>query len=86
MDLTLIVFASGLVFGGACAVVASNKNRDPLGWFVLGFVFSLIALIVIAALSPVKAQSESTRKASRQGSAKSEFVDNPKDPERPWLG
>ncbi|TCA21432.1 hypothetical protein [Rhizobium leguminosarum] len=49
----LIIGIAGVVFAGACAVVASNKNRDVFGWFVLGFVFNLIALIVIAALTPL---------------------------------
>jgi hypothetical protein len=52
MDFSLIVLASGVVFGGACAIVAANKDRDPLGWFALGFLFSFVALIVVAAISP----------------------------------
>ncbi|MBX5249966.1 hypothetical protein HJC03_06065 [Rhizobium sp. NLR4b] len=57
----LIIGVAGVVFGGACAIVASNKNRDAFGWFVLGFIFNLIALIVIAALTPLdraKAEEE----------------------------
>jgi len=54
MDLLLIVVLQGVVFGGGCAILASNKKRDVRGWFVLGFLFSLIALIVIAALTPLK--------------------------------
>ncbi|WSH64907.1 hypothetical protein U8Q05_25810 [Rhizobium ruizarguesonis] len=54
----LIIGLAGVIFGGACAIVASNKGRDVLGWFVLGFLFNLIALIVIAALTPLdKAQA-----------------------------
>ena len=34
----------------ACGVVASSKDRSFFGWFVLGFLFSLIALIVVACL------------------------------------
>ena len=55
----LIIGVAGVIFGSACAIVASNKNRDVFGWFVLGFVFNLIALIalialiVIAALTPL---------------------------------
>ena len=53
MELLIIVGLSGVVFGGACATLSNNKNRDTFGWFVLGFFFSLVALIVIAALSPL---------------------------------
>lgn len=84
MDISLIIFASGVVFGGACAILAANKNRDPLGWFALGFFFSIVALIVIAALSPAEKSSSDSRSKRRQGN--SEFASNPKDPERPWLG
>ena len=84
MEFSLIIFATGVVFGGACAILAANKNRDPLGWFALGFFFSIIALIVIAALSPAETSSANSRSKRRQGN--SEFASNPKDPERPWLG
>lgn len=84
MDISLIIFATGVVFGGACAILAANKNRDPLGWFALGFFFSIIALIVIAALSSAETSSANSRSKRRQGN--SEFASNPKDPERPWLG
>lgn len=86
MELTLMVFASGVVFGGACAIVAANKSRDPLGWFALGFFFSFVALIVIAVLSPGKAPRAEERSRSRRGRTNSEFSANPADPERPWLG
>lgn len=85
MDLVVIYGLSSVVFGGAVAIVAANKNRDGLGWFVLGFMFSLIALIVICALSPNQPPKSN---AGKTGKAKSEkdFVSNPNDPERPWLG
>lgn len=86
MDFSLIVFASGVVFGGACAILATNKNRDPLAWFAIGFFFSFIALIVIAALSPVVKSQSTTGKSSRKTKSTNGFPDNPVDPERPWLG
>ncbi|MUO96852.1 hypothetical protein [Agrobacterium vitis] len=82
----MIIFVSGCVFGGACAILATNKNRDPLGWFALGFFFSFIALIVIAALSPATKSSQADRGRSQRPQGNSEFAANPKDPERPWLG
>lgn len=85
MDLAVIYVLSGIVFGGASAIVAVNKNRDGLGWFVLGFMFSLIALIVICALS---ANNNPKTNGIKTGKIKSgsDFVSNPDDPERPWLG
>ncbi|MBB2684369.1 UNVERIFIED_ORG: hypothetical protein GGD47_001946 [Rhizobium etli] len=86
MDISLIIFASGVVFGGGCAIIAANKNRDPLGWFALGFFFSFIALIVIAALSPADKSSPGDQNRSRRRQAGGDFAANPEDPERPWLG
>lgn len=34
-----------------CAVIAKDKNRNVLGWFILGFLFSIFALIPIICLS-----------------------------------
>lgn len=85
MDLAVIFILSGIVFGGASAIVAVNKNRDGLGWFVLGFMFSLIALIVICALSPTQNSNSNAVKAGKVKSGK-DFTSNPNDPERPWLG
>jgi hypothetical protein len=64
MDLLLIVGLAGVVFGGGCAVIASNKRRDPLAWFVLGFLFNIVALIVIAVLTP--SEEAATLKVGRR--------------------
>jgi hypothetical protein len=85
MDFWLGVVVSSVVFGGASAIIATNKNRDGLGWFVLGFCFSLVGLIVICALSPaIGAKSEDN--SQRKPGDDREFVNNPKDITRPWLG
>lgn len=33
-----------------CAMIADQKNRSQFGWFLLGFLFSLIALVVLVLL------------------------------------
>ncbi|GAA5656919.1 hypothetical protein Brsp06_03292 [Brucella sp. NBRC 13694] len=81
-----VFFVSGVVFGGGCAIIAANKKRDPLGWFALGVLFSLVALIVIAALSPAERPARAASARARQRQTATDFVANPKDPERPWLG
>ncbi|MGU3401347.1 hypothetical protein ACLBWS_16660 [Brucellaceae bacterium D45D] len=86
MDFWIVLFASGAVFGGGCAIIATNKKRDPLVWFGLGFLFSLVALIVIAALSPAERAAGTTSARVRKRQSEVDFVSNPKDPERPWLG
>ena len=54
----------GLVFGGFCSYLAKEKNRDGGNWFALGFFFSLIALITIAAL-PAKAKETPLQKITK---------------------
>ncbi|HWK14200.1 MAG TPA: hypothetical protein VNS02_07365 [Rhizobiaceae bacterium] len=72
MELLLVLGLSGVIFGGGCAVLASNKNRDVVSWFVLGFLFNLVALIVIAALSPVDATSQTEAGADGKSHASGE--------------
>ena len=50
MEIIVIALACGV----ACAVIANNKKRSAMGWFLLGCLFPLIALIVIACLSPAE--------------------------------
>jgi hypothetical protein len=54
MEFLWIIGLTGIVCGGGCAIIASNKKRDPLGWFVLGFLFNIVALVVIAVLTPAE--------------------------------
>lgn len=41
-------FGVGLIIGFFCAFIAQEKNRSG-GWFVLGLLFGIFALIAIAA-------------------------------------
>ncbi len=36
-----------LLFGIVTAVAASNKNRDVVGWFILGCLFGPFALVLV---------------------------------------
>lgn len=40
-----------LLFGVACAVIATNKGRSSGGWFVLGFLLGPFALILALVVS-----------------------------------
>ena len=48
----VIVCCIWVACGIFCAVLAKNKFRDPIGWFFVGVLFGLFALITIACLSP----------------------------------
>ena len=39
-----------IVVACICAMIAGQKNRSQFGWFLLGFLFSLIALIILIIL------------------------------------
>ena len=43
-------------FLGNCS--ERTKGRDPLAWFVSGFIFSIVALIAICGLPSVNRNSE----------------------------
>lgn len=70
---------SGVVCGALCAWLAGEKGRCGLSWFVLGFFFSLIALIVLgfspslrpspAVYAPMAPGPPSGQSPPRQGDA-----------------
>jgi hypothetical protein len=47
---SVIGFVLAILIGYACSAIARNKGRGRVLWFILGFFFTLIALIVIALL------------------------------------
>lgn len=51
MEVVLIFW---IVCAVACALVASSKGRSSVGWFILGLLFSVFALVIVACLSSVK--------------------------------
>lgn len=49
MGVILIIgFVQAIIFGSFCAYVASQKRRDAGAWFMLGLLFSILALLAIA--------------------------------------
>jgi len=49
---------SFFVFGIICMFLAQEKKRDKSSWFILGFFFGLIALIVLIALPKLDNETE----------------------------
>ncbi|MDP2035913.1 MAG: tetratricopeptide repeat protein, partial [Ignavibacteria bacterium] len=47
------MFIQALVFGVFCYFVANEKNRNARDWFLLGFLFSIIALLALMAVPPL---------------------------------
>ena len=46
----MIYLVVGLIGGSLAAILASGKKRNPVGWFVIGFLLPLIGLILIIVL------------------------------------
>jgi Na+/melibiose symporter-like transporter len=44
----------GFIAAVICGVVAAMKGRNPLGWGLLGFFFSIITLIVVIVIPSKK--------------------------------
>jgi hypothetical protein len=55
------LLVQGVIFGGFCSFIAGQKNRDAAGWFVLGLLFSLVALLALVAVPPVDKASQQER-------------------------
>ncbi len=43
----------------ACAIVATNKGRSGLGWFILGGLFSVLAFVIVLVLPSLKRDPDS---------------------------
>jgi hypothetical protein len=46
----IVLFLQGITFGGFCAYIASQKNRDSGSWFFLGLLFSFLAMMALIAI------------------------------------
>lgn len=55
-----------LAIAGACAYFANQKGRSALGWFVIGFLLSFIALIILWVLPPVGFDDAKSQEIARK--------------------
>lgn len=62
-----ILLFQAVAFAVLSGIVASNKNREPLGWGILGFLFGLfgfVAALVVEEVEPEEKQRTSKEKRS----------------------
>jgi len=62
-----ILLFQAVAFAVLSAIVASNKNRDPAGWGIIGFLFGLfgfVAALVVEEVEPEEKQRTSKKKRS----------------------
>ncbi|MFC2084937.1 hypothetical protein ACFLS9_07770 [Bacteroidota bacterium] len=57
VTLIAIFVIVGIIFGFNCLFIAREKNRDPRVWFLLGLLFSVLALITLVG-APAKEKEE----------------------------
>ncbi len=50
----IIIFAYAILFGGVTSLAAKSRNRDPLTWFWIGFVFGIFGLIAVLVMQDGK--------------------------------
>ena len=62
---TLLIIQA-LVFAGFCSFVAKEKNRDSFSWFLLGLLFSVIAMLALIAVPIIEETTGSIDIAARQ--------------------
>jgi hypothetical protein len=57
ITVSIISLVVAIVCAFVCYRIAENKGRNGVLWAVLGFLFSIISLIVIALLPPKRTRS-----------------------------
>ena len=66
VELVIYLVFVGASFGVLSAMVASNKNRDPAGWFLIGFLFGPFGLIAAFIVERVAPSADSGSEAVRE--------------------
>jgi hypothetical protein len=60
-----IIIIQGIIFGAFSAYIAGEKNKNPLSWFILGFLFSILAILALAA-TPKKETEDASQAAENK--------------------
>lgn len=50
----IFLLIGGVIAAIICAVIAAMKGRNPFGWGILGFFFSILTLIVVIVIPSKK--------------------------------
>ncbi len=50
----IFLLIGGVIASIICAVIAAMKGRNPFGWGILGFFFSILTLIVVIVIPSKK--------------------------------
>ena len=62
--LLILLIIQGVVVGLFCSYIANAKGRSGLNWFVLGFLFSILALLALIAVPKLEGERTAASGAS----------------------
>lgn len=62
-----------LAIAGACAYFANQKGRSAVGWFVVGFLLSFVALIILWVLPAVGFDDAKSQEIARKYGVSSRY-------------
>lgn len=66
MEFLLIVVLIRGVFGAIAALIASNKGRSGVAWFIIGFLLGLLGLIIALVVGDLKKASARRNRLQRE--------------------
>lgn len=67
----ILIFS--IVFAFLCAYLAHQKGRSVVGWFMLGFFLSVIALVVLWILNPLGFDDAKSQEIARKFGVSSRY-------------
>jgi len=71
----LLQFVITTCFGVACALIAKQRGRSPVGWFFVGFFASCVGLILVLVLPDLKKQQAEFERLKAQNRMLKERLD-----------
>jgi hypothetical protein len=81
VGLLILILIQAVIFGCFCAYIAGQKNRGKIEWFILGFLFSILAILALVSIPTLKAEED----ADERSASKPEYQ-VPSVPEKRFAG
>lgn len=72
----VMFFLQGIVFGFFCSYIAGEKNRGRGEWFVLGFLFSILAVFALIAVPKLENAQTNEDTFSKEVTITSKQIEN----------
>ncbi len=60
-EMILIQVVIRVIFGAVCALIASNRGRSAVAWFLIGALIACLGLIILLVIPDLKLQEERER-------------------------